>query len=94
MIPPLFVDIRVGKSNGKAFRLWFPLIILWPIIIVLLLPVLSVAAIVQVGLSAKGIKPFSILINLLLIISALRGLKIEIKEGKENNQEKIEIKIN
>lgn len=93
MIPPLFVDIKVGKGNGKAFGLWFPLIILWPIIIVLFLPVLSVAAIVQVGLSAKGIKPFSILINLLLIISALRGLKIEIKD-KEDNQEKIKIKIN
>jgi O-antigen ligase len=93
MIPPLLLDFKVAMGNGKVFRLWFPLVILWPILIVLLLLLLPVISILQLGLSAKGIKLFSILINLLLIISALRGLAIEIKEDKDNNRKKIKIKI-
>lgn len=89
MIPPLFLDIRVGKG----FRLFFPLLILWPLLGVVLILVLPVAAVVQVVLSDKDIKPFTIIISLILMAAALRGLAIEVKDGKKKNWSEIKIRF-
>lgn len=93
MIPPLILDIRVGKRDGKGFRLFFPLVILWPVLGVLLILVLPVAAVVQVVLSEKGIKPFNVIICLILLAAAFRGLIIDIKDSKEKKWSEIKIKF-
>lgn len=93
MIPPLFLDVEVGKSDGKIYRLWFPLVILWPVLVVFLIVVLPLAAVAQMILSDKGIKPLSILIALLFLAAAFRGLVIDFRDGKEKNWSDIKIRF-
>lgn len=82
--PPMILRVGVAKGDG-GFRLWLPLFILFPFLLVLLLlftPFLLLAALLlwSFGLG----RPFLLVIPVLLgILWALRGLEIDIKDRKE-----------
>ncbi len=82
--PPMILRVGVNHGDGR-FRLWLPLFILFPFLIVLLLlavPFLLLAALVlwSFGLS----RPFLLVIPVLLgILWGLRGLEVDVKNRKE-----------
>ena len=82
--PPMFLGLRFGKRDGK-FRLWLPLFILFPFLVVILLlmvPFLLLAALVLWSFGWG--KPFLLFIPVLLnLLWALRGLEIDINDKGE-----------
>ena len=79
--PPMFIKIGSGKRDGK-FRLWVPLFVLFPFLLVILLlmaPFLLLATLVLWSFGWG--KPFLLFIPVLLgLFWALRGLEIDIND--------------
>lgn len=79
--PPLLIRLGFGKREGK-FRLWLPLFILFPFLVVILLllaPFLLLAALVLWSFGWG--KPFLLFIPVLLgILWALRGLEVDVDD--------------
>jgi hypothetical protein len=54
ILPPLVIDVRVREENERGFRIWFPVVILWPILFVLVGFVLVVTVLVDIALWFVG----------------------------------------
>ncbi|HEX3020276.1 MAG TPA: hypothetical protein VHP36_08230 [Chitinispirillaceae bacterium] len=93
MIPPLFLGIAIGKSDERTFRLWFPLVVLWPFLIAILILLIPLAAVAQVILSTKNIRPLSILIGLFYLIVAFRGLTVDVQNNSSKRGSVVKIKF-
>ncbi len=95
MIPPILMRIAVNTSEyGKrGIRLWLPVILAWPLLAALYIIAFPIAAIAELGLRSKGIKPFSILIALLQLISALRGMDVLVRSCKSKEKTFVMVKI-
>jgi hypothetical protein len=83
-LPPSIMRIHIGETE-KGFRLWLPIFLLWPIVLlaaVLLAPFVLVGAIL---LWPKGWgRPLLLAGPLLLgLVFALRGLKIDVVDGSQ-----------
>jgi len=82
--PPMILQVAVGKRDGK-FKLWLPLFLLFPLLLVLMVaatPFLLLAALLlwSFGLS----RPFIFAIPVFLgILWALRGLEVDVTDKKE-----------
>jgi hypothetical protein len=75
---PQVVTVKV-TDDGKRFRIWVPLI---PVLIVLS-PILVLAALVlAVACLVLRINPFAAFARTYRLYAALRGLHIEINEGR------------
>ncbi len=82
--PPMILRVGVGKGDG-GFRLWLPLFILFPFLLVFLLllaPFLLLAGLVLWSFG-WGKLPLLVIRLLLGILWALRGLEIDVKDRKE-----------
>ena len=79
--PPMLMKLGFGKRDGK-FKLWFPLFVLFPFLVVILLlmaPFLLLAVLVLWSFGWG--KPFLLFIPVLLgLLWALRGLEIDIND--------------
>lgn len=54
-MPPAIVAMRIAEEGRTTFRMWFPLFLLWPLLLVLLLLTLLVLLVVDaVRLAAGG----------------------------------------
>lgn len=82
--PPMVMRLGFGRRDGK-FKLWFPLFILYPFVVVSLLlmtPFLLLAALVLWNCGWG--KPFLLFIPVLFgLVWALRGLEIDINDKGE-----------
>jgi hypothetical protein len=75
---PQVVTVKV-TDDGKRYRIWIPLI---PVLIVLS-PILVLAALVlAVACLVMRINPFAALARTYRLYTALRGLHVEIGEGR------------
>ncbi len=84
ILPPSIMRIKIGEKE-KGFRLWLPLFLLWPVVLLvalLLAPFILVGAVV---LWPKGWgRPLLLVGPLLLgLVFALRGLTIDVEDGDE-----------
>lgn len=95
MMPPMLMSIAVNASGcgRRGIRLWLPVILIWPLLAVLYIIIFPIAAIAELGLQSRGIKPFSILIALLQLISALRGMDVSVKSCKSKEKTFVKIRI-
>ena len=73
---PQLVTVKV-TDDGKRFRIWVPLI---PVLIVLF-PVLA-ALILAVACLVLRINPFAAFARIYRVYTALRGLHLEVDEGR------------
>ncbi|NLE02912.1 MAG: hypothetical protein GX640_23840 [Fibrobacter sp.] len=89
MIPPILFDIHFKYHDRKGFRIWFPFFILWPLLLFILLLLLPPAAITQIFLCNRGIKPFSILIALVELFSSMRGISVFFKQKNNSSFVKV-----
>ncbi|MDP2300489.1 MAG: hypothetical protein U1E08_01335 [Coriobacteriia bacterium] len=70
-LPPLAVDVRVRESDSRGFRIWFPVILLWPLLFAIVGFVLLVTLLVDLALLATGARYHH---YTLLVVSSLRLL--------------------
>ncbi len=85
MIPPVFVRIRLIENGGRRIRLWLPVVILWPlavVVAVIFAPVAAVAAIVSLG-SRSVRKALRKIWRVMVVIFSLRGLLIQMKDKND-----------
>jgi hypothetical protein len=93
-MPPVFLGLELPRSGGRQrLRLWIPLVALWPLGIVAFALLLVPAAVAEAVLSEKGIRPLSILVTLLQLMTALSGLRIEVKSHGSNGLHPIHLFI-
>lgn len=93
ILPPSLIYIDVRNERNNRIRLWLPVIILWPLLLVAAVFVVPLAAVAEVVLFATGIKPLSILIGVSRIIAALHGTDIEVVSRKSGTPQQIKIYI-
>jgi small neutral amino acid transporter SnatA (MarC family) len=86
MIPSI-MNIKIRSGRGFKFRLWLPLFLVWPILLVLfllLLPFLIIAEIV-LRLTGVDIYLFRLLGGLLSVVMAMRGLTVKVNSIRQNS---------
>lgn len=70
-LPPLVVDVHIRERDQRRFRIWLPVFLLWPLFLILLVPIVVVSIIVDAALWIAGAKYYH---YTLLIFGALKLL--------------------
>jgi hypothetical protein len=85
MIPSI-INLRIQSGQRFKLRLWLPLFIVWPVLIVLFLLLLPFLVIAEVALRATGtgIRLFGILGGVVSVLSAMRGTVVKVDSPKQN----------
>ena len=84
ILPPLVLRIRVTEKGRRKLRLWIPLFLLWPGLLLLgavLAPVAIAAAII---LALRGQNGTMVLLSgplCLYFACMMRGLRLDIRDG-------------
>lgn len=83
-IPPAWLSVKVERQQQKKVRIWLPLFILWPLILVLALLALLVAVILDLVSRriGKGNGYARFVIGCLGALAASRGVQVFV-DGKE-----------
>lgn len=78
-LPPLVIDVRVRKEESRGFRIWFPFVLLWPLLAILVGFSLLVTALVDFALLVSGARyhHYSLLVlGTLALLAETRGIHI------------------
>jgi hypothetical protein len=78
-IPPVFVMLRVG-----FFWIPLPVILFWPFLLILLVFAWVILAFVPLG-GIPTVERIQLPLRALNILGSLRGLDIDIQDGKKHN---------
>lgn len=92
IMPPLVIDVRVREQNAKEHRIWFPFVILWPLLLIIVGFALVVALIVDFALllaNARYHHYTLLLFHSLGLLAAMRGTRAHI--NSENSRIDIDI---
>jgi hypothetical protein len=84
---PSIMNLRIEDGNKFRLRLWLPLFLVWPVVLVLfliLLPFLVVAEVV-LRLTNVQIYLFRMLGGVFSLLSALRGLTVRVKSVRSSS---------
>jgi hypothetical protein len=54
ILPPLVIDVRVQERGKRNVRIWFPFVILWPLLFIVVGFTLVVSMLVDLALLAAG----------------------------------------
>jgi hypothetical protein len=77
MMPPLVVRLHVeGLRDGRRFRLWLPLFLIWLVILPFALVTLPVVALVLALLGHNPLRPFVAFWD---VLCALPGSHVEVR---------------
>lgn len=85
MIPPLWLIVKIERSSGRKFRLWLPILLIWPFVyavVILLFPLVLLIAVYQliVHRHMKILLVFPLFHNL---ICKLKGTLIDVNSTTE-----------
>lgn len=75
-LPPLVMDLHVRRSEARDLRIWLPLFLLWPLLLVIFVLSLVGALLADAILFLTGQRYHRLtllLLNSLRIIAAVRG---------------------
>lgn len=81
ILPPLVVDVRIRETEARGYRIWIPMVVLWPLLFVLVGFALLVAAIVDLVLLLAGARYHHyslLLIRSMRVLNETRGLRTRI----------------
>ena len=84
MLPPMFLRLRV-QGDKRRIRLWIPVILLWPLVVVVVLLGTPVALLVAAH-SGHRARSRSVLLAgplLLYVLASLRGLRCDVVSGED-----------
>jgi hypothetical protein len=82
--PPCFLRVKITEQERTKCRLWLPLFILWPLLLVLVLLALIVALFVDGVVVLTGSRPgyTRLVIGVLQVLGASRGVEISVHDEK------------
>lgn len=87
-MPPYLVRVRIAEQEGTKFRLWFPLFILWPVLLVLVLLTLAATLLADllslISLHKPGYTRF--LFGVLGIVGETRGTEVLIEDRRHHSR--------
>lgn len=81
ILPPLVIDVRVRERDKRNFRIWFPFVLLWPLLFVLVGFALVVTLVVDFALLVAGARYHHytlLLLGALQVLADLRGTEAHI----------------
>ena len=83
-LPPAVIAMRIVEQGRTRFRIWFPLFLLWPLVLVLVVLTLTIAALVDVVMPATGQRfAYTRLIGGgLNVVGEIRGTELFIKDAR------------
>lgn len=83
--PPLIMRLRIRRDDRMGIRLWLPLFLIYPFLVILSLLLLPLALMVALLLLPLGWSRTVIIIcpRLYGVICALKGLKVDIQKKGE-----------
>lgn len=78
-LPPAILDLSIATQTGRHIRLWLPIFLLWPLVLVLGLLGLALALLADTVLALLGRSYHftSLLIRALAALGATRGTAIQ-----------------
>ena len=85
MLPPMFLRLRV-QGDKRRIRLWIPLIVLWPVIVVVVVLLGTPVALLVAARSGHRARSRSVLLAgplLLYVLASLRGLRCNVVSGED-----------
>jgi hypothetical protein len=84
---PSVLDLKIRADSGFRLRLWLPVIIVWPVILILVLLLLPFLAIAELVLRSNGqrICLFKMLNGLLAVCWYLGGTKVNVRSLRQNS---------
>ncbi len=81
-MPPVWMKLRVRGERGLGVKVWIPLILLWPV--VLLLAVVGLVSLVMVSLVSRKARAVIRWIPAMFVtVCSLRGLKVDVNDGED-----------
>ena len=93
MFLPAFITIDICSERQKRFWLWLPVFVLWPILLLLGVFIIPVAALAEVLLAQKGIRPMALMFALVRILGSMSGTTIEVNPKNSGNKGRVKIHI-
>lgn len=83
MVPPAFLTVKVVGQRRKRVRLWLPLFILWPLLLVLLVLALLITVLVDAALMATGRRSgyTRFAVGCLNVLGATRGVEVSVVDS-------------
>ena len=81
ILPPMVVDVRIKRSGARGFRIWFPFVLLWPFLALILAVALVGTAIADLALRASGSAYHHytlLLLNFVSILPETRGTRMHL----------------
>lgn len=84
-LPPAFCHLRVAPADGRRVRLWLPVFLLWPLLLVLVVLGLIATIVVDAILLAAGRRYHHytrLLIGGMRAINDTKGLSVHVRDDK------------
>ena len=81
ILPPLIIDVRVRETGARSFRIWFPFVLLWPLLLIIVGFALIVSVLVDFALFLAGARYHrytSLLLGALHLLAEVRGTRAHI----------------
>ncbi len=81
LLPPMVVDVRIRERGERSFRVWLPVVLLWPLLLVLVgfALVISVPVDLVLWISGSSYHHSTLMIfGALGVLSAARGTQVNI----------------
>lgn len=85
IMPPLVIDVRVREEGSRGFRIWFPFVILWPLLLIIVGFAFVVSLVVDFALllaDARYHHYTLLLFRSLQLLAAIRGTHARIDSDK------------
>jgi hypothetical protein len=81
---PLTISLRIKNPEGRGFRLWLPLFLIWPLVLILVLAFTPLVLLISLILwpFGKGRAPLMFAPVILYVLCNLRGMRVDIS-GEE-----------
>ena len=92
-LPPVIISIDIRKEHDKRIRLWLPVFIIWPFMVLAAVMLLPLTAVAEVMLIPKKIRPFSMLLAFSGLLGSLHGTFVDVVTNNHGNQELVKISI-
>ncbi len=84
VLPPLVIDVRVKEQDARSFRIWFPFVLLWPLLLLVVGFALIVTLLVDIALWFAGSRYHhytALLLNTVWLLGECRGTHAHIVSG-------------
>lgn len=83
-LPPLVIDVRVRGNAEKSRHIWFPLFLLWPLLIIVVGFALLVTMLVDLALMLVGARYHHytlLLLGAVRLLGGVRGTRVVAGDG-------------